>query len=105
MVFSSPIFLFYFLPIICLIYFATPADEYNYLIEQYDGYRLLLQSGEKTVPYSAKKRVDSLLEKASLLRTAAENSAQAQQWQAALLSMQEALKLSEQAIRAAGYAY
>jgi hypothetical protein len=85
--------------------FATPADEYSYLKQQYNGYLLLLQSGEKTVPYSAKKRVDSLLEKASLLQTAAENGAQAQQWQAALLSMQEALKLSEQAIRATGYAY
>jgi hypothetical protein len=85
--------------------FATPADEYGYLKEQYNGYLLLLQSGEKTVPYSAKKRVDSLLEDASLLRAAAENSAQAQQWQAALLSMREALKSSEQAIRAAGYVY
>ena len=85
--------------------FETPADEYSYLNQQYDGYLLLLQSGERTVPYSAKKRVDSLLEKASLLRIAAENSAQAQQWQAALLSMQEALKFSEEAIRATGYAY
>jgi len=85
--------------------FATPADEYNYLIEQYDGYRLLLQSGERTVPYSAKKRVDALLENASLSRTEAGNSAQAGQWQAALDSMQDALALSEQAIRAAGYAY
>ena len=85
--------------------FATPADEYSYLKEQYDGYLLLLQSGEKTVPYSAKKRVDLLFENASLLIAAAENSAQTQQWQAALLSMQEAIKLSEQAILAAGYAY
>ena len=85
--------------------FATPSDEYGYLKEQYDGYLLLLQSGERTVPYSAKKRVDSLLADASLLRVAAENSAQAQQWQAALLSMREAVKFSEQAIRAAGYAY
>jgi len=85
--------------------FATPADEYSYLKEQYDGYLLLLQSGERTVPYSGKKRVDSLLESASLLRAAAENSAQAQQWPEALLSMQDALKFSEQAIRAAGYAY
>jgi len=85
--------------------FATPADEYSYLKDTYDGYLLLLQSGEKTVPYSAKKRVDSLLEDASLLRAAAENSAQAQQWQAALLSMREAVKFSEQAIRAVGYAY
>ena len=85
--------------------FATPADEYSYLKEQYDGYLLLLQSGERTVPYSAKKRVDSLLENASLSRAAAENSAQAQQWPEALLSMQDALKSSEQAIRAAGYSY
>jgi len=85
--------------------FASSADEYSYLKEQYDGYLLLLQSGEKTVPYSAKKRVDLLLENASLLRAAAENSAQEQQWQAALLSMQEAVKLSEQAILAAGYSY
>ena len=85
--------------------FATPADEYSYLKEQYNGYLLLLQSGERTVPYSAKKRVDSLLENASLSRVAAENSAQAKQWPEALLSMQDALKFSEQAIRAAGYAY
>jgi len=85
--------------------FATPSDEYGYLKEQYDGYLLLLQSRERTVPYSAKKRVDSLLADASLLRAAAENSARAKQWQAALLSMREALKFSEQAIRAAGYAF
>jgi len=85
--------------------FATPADEYSYLKEQYDGYLLLLRSGEKTVPYSAKKRVDSLLENASLRRVAAEDSAQAQQWPEALLSMQDALKFGEQAIQAAGYAY
>lgn len=85
--------------------FATPADEYSYLKEQYNGYLLLLRSGQKTVPYSAKKRVDSLLENASLSRAAAEISAMAQQWPEALLSMQDAVKFSEQAIRAAGYAY
>jgi len=85
--------------------FATPADEYNYLKEQYDGYLLLMQSGERKVSYSAKKRVDLLLENASLARAEAENSAQALKWPEALLSMQDALKFSEQAIRAAGYAY
>jgi hypothetical protein len=48
--------------------------------------------------------VESLLENASLLRAAAEDSAEAQQWPEALLSMQDAVKFSEQAIRAAGYA-
>lgn len=85
--------------------FATEADEYRYLEEQYDGYLLLLQSGEKTASYSARNRVESLLGKAATQRAAADKRAQAEDWQAALASMQAALKNCEQAIRATGYAY
>ncbi len=85
--------------------FATYADEYRYLEEQYDGYLLLLQSGEKTASYSARNRVESLLAKAAALRAAADKQAQTEDWQGALASMQAALKNCEQAIRATGYAY
>jgi len=85
--------------------FATPADEYSYLQEQYDGYLLLLQSGQKTTSYSAQSRVESLLKKASLLREEADASAHAERWQDALASMQAALEDCERAIRATGYTY
>lgn len=85
--------------------FATQADEYRYLADQYDGYLLLLQSGEKTASYSARNRVESLLAKAAALRAEADKQARAEGWQEALASMQAALKNCEQAIRATGYAF
>ena len=85
--------------------FVTLADEYRYLGEQYSGYLLLLQSGEKTASYSARNRVESLLAKAAALHVEAGNSAEAGNWQEAIGSIQAALKNCEQAIRATGYAY
>lgn len=85
--------------------FATPADEYAYYKEQYEGYLLLLATGQKQAPYSARNRVVTLLENASTLAGEADQSAAAQTWDDALAEMQEAVDLCEQALRATGYTY
>ena len=41
--------------------FASEADEYAYYKEQYEGLLMLLRSGQKEPPYSARDRVRSLL--------------------------------------------
>lgn len=85
--------------------FATPADEYAYYKEQYEGYLLLLNTGQKQAAYSARNRVASLLESASTLSEEAGLSAAAQSWDDAIAKMQEAVTHSEQAVRTSGYTY
>jgi hypothetical protein len=85
--------------------FATPADEYAYLKEQYEGYMLLLQSGQKTVAYSAKTRVDEQLNSAMTRYAAAEQSAATEAWDEAIASMLEAVSACEVAVRTTGYSY
>ena len=85
--------------------FATPADEYAYLKEQYEGYMLLLQSGQKTVAYSAKTRVDEQLNSAMTQYAAAEQSAATEAWDDAIASMLEAVSACEVAVRTTGYSY
>jgi hypothetical protein len=85
--------------------FATPADEYAYYKEQYEGYLLLLNTGQKQAAYSARNRVASLLESASTLSEEAGQNAAAQSWDDAIANMQEAVTHSEQAVRASGYTY
>ncbi|HEY5643841.1 MAG TPA: hypothetical protein VIS31_13320 [Woeseiaceae bacterium] len=85
--------------------FATPADLYAYLKEQYSGYQMLLQSGQKTASYSAVRRVETLLEEASVQHAQAETHAAAGQWREAVTTMEAAIASCEQAIRATGYSY
>ena len=85
--------------------FATAQDEYAYLREQYDGYMMLLLDGGKVAPYSARKRVTSLLESASGLDVQAREYEGAQQWADAIAAMNAALEYCEQATRAMGYTY
>lgn len=85
--------------------FATPADEYAYLKQQYDGYMLLLRSGNKSTPYSARQRVADMLESAGRLHESADLHAGAGQWTDALAEMKTALEHCEQATRATGYTF
>jgi len=86
-------------------HFPTPADEYAYLREQFTGYQLLLQSGQKTASYSARQRVESLLVDADRQFEVAEQRAAAGQWAEAIAGIGQALASCEQAIRATGYSY
>ena len=85
--------------------FATPADLYTYLKEQYSGYQMLLQSGQKTASYSAVRRIDTLLSEASTQHAQAETHAAAGEWREAVTTMEAAIASCEQAIRATGYSY
>lgn len=85
--------------------FTSPSDEYAYLKEQYTGYRLLLESGQKTVSYSARQRVEALIIEANARFTAAEGLADDGRWAEAIADIEEALTSCEQAIRATGYSY
>lgn len=85
--------------------FATPADEYAYLREQYEGYMMLLRSGERVIPFSARQRVASLLERAAGLATTAKAHEDAGQWDEANKVMNAALEHCADATRAMGYSY
>lgn len=85
--------------------FATPADEYAYLKEQYQGYLLLLQSGQKTAAYSARARVDTLLDSASKQFVQAEGKAADGAWEDAVSNMLDAISNCELAARSTGYSY
>ena len=85
--------------------FETPADEYAYLVQQYDGYIMLLRSGQKTTPYSARKRVTDMLDNALMQRERAKAFETASEWNEAIASMNAALEYCEHATRATGYSY
>lgn len=85
--------------------FATRADEYAYYKEQYEGYRMLLKTGQKEASYSARNRVTELLDIAATLYRDAESSAAAESWDNAIVKMQDAVSHSEKAARASGYTY
>ena len=85
--------------------FATRADEYAYYKEQYEGYLMLLKTGQKEASYSARNRVTGLLDSAATLYQDAEASAAAESWGNAIVKMQDAVSHSEKAVRASGYSY
>lgn len=85
--------------------FATDADEYAYYKEQYEGFRMLLKTGQKEPPFSARDRVTSLLDSASGLYQEAEVKATAESWDDAIVKMQDAVSHVEKAVRASGFTY
>lgn len=85
--------------------FQTPADEYSYLVRQYDGYMLLLQSGARSTPYSARQRVADMVGNAELARKRAMANEAAGAWSDAIAAMNAALEYCEHAARATGYAF
>ena len=85
--------------------FATRAEEYAYYKEQYEGYLMLLKTGQKEASYSARNRVTALLDSAATLYEDAEASAAAESWDNAIVKIQDAVSHSEKAVRASGYTY
>ena len=85
--------------------FATGADEYAYYKEQYEGYVMLLRTGQKEPPFSARDRIRTLLDSASGLHQEAEARAAAESWDDAIVKMQDAVSEVEQAVRASGFTY
>ena len=85
--------------------FATPADEFAYLEQQFDGYMLLLRSGDKETPYSARQRVADMMDNAERRRETALAHATGGAWGEAIAAMNAALEHCEQAIRANGYSF
>ncbi len=85
--------------------FGSVADEYAYYKEQYEGYVMLLKTGQKEPPYSARDRIESLLGSASGLYKEAETGAAAESWDDAIIKMQDAVSHVEQAVRASGFTY
>ena len=85
--------------------FATPRDEYLYLLQQYHGYRLLLQSDQKQASYSARQRIDDFLSEARQLWQRAETMAAAERLDEAISAMHVAVDKIEQAVHATGYSY
>ena len=85
--------------------FGSVADEYAYYKEQYEGYLMLLKTGQKEPPYSARDRVESLLGSALGLYEEAETGAATESWDDAIIKMQDAVSHVEQAVRASGFTY
>ena len=85
--------------------FATGADEYAYYKEQYEGYVMLMRTGQKEPSYSARERITVLLGSASDLYAEAEVSAAEESWNDAIVKMQDAVGHVEQAVRASGLTY
>jgi hypothetical protein len=87
--------------------FAGPEDEYTYVAQQYQGYQMVLDrfAGSREPPHSAKKMYDDLLASAADLARAAENHAEASDWDTALSEMQQAVTQCERAMRLIGIGY
>jgi hypothetical protein len=87
--------------------FAGPADEYAYIVEQYNGYRLLLQqlADERPLPFSSRENYESALRDATTLSEQAARLAAENDWEKSLAAMREALNKCEQALRLTGISY
>jgi len=87
--------------------FDGPEDEYAYVAQQYQGYQMVLDrfAGSREPPHSAKQMYDKLLATAADLASAAENHAQASDWDTALSEMQQAVTQCERAMRLIGIGY
>ncbi len=78
--------------------FASPAEEYAYLIEYYRGYRLLLDGGETR----NSETISGLLSEAALRADKARSAASRSNWDEALSEMQQAIEQCERISHVAG---
>ena len=87
--------------------FAGPAEEYAYLVQQYDGYEMLFDrfAGDREPPHSAKLRYEGLRTSAGELATEADEYAAGEDWESAIAAIEEAISRSEQAMRLIGIGY
>jgi len=87
--------------------FEGPADEYEYLVQQYRGYRMLMEqyAGDRQPPHTARQAYDNFLKSAADLADSAELHAQAADWGLALEEMRAAVRSFERAMRLIGIGY
>jgi len=87
--------------------FEGPADEYAYLVQQYRGYRMLMEQygGDRQPPHSSRQTYDNFLKSAADLADNAELHAQAMDWDLALEEMRDAVKSFERAMKLIGIGY
>ena len=76
--------------------FASPADEYAYLLEQCRGYKLLLSQSGSSQPAVAEHR-----DRAEAHHADAEEQANRENWAKAIEHMQRAVAEYDRAVRAA----
>jgi len=87
--------------------FAGPEDEYAYIVEQYNGYLLLLEQlvDERPPPFSSRQNYEQALQDAARLNQEAKQLATTNDWQSSLAAMHEALKKCEIALQLTGVTY
>lgn len=87
--------------------FEGPADEYEYLMQQFRGYRMLMEQygGDLQPPHSARQAYDKFLKSAADLADSAEMHAQLSEWDLALEQMREAVTSYERAMKLIGIGY
>ena len=87
--------------------FDGPEDEYEYLVQQYRGYQMVLDrfGGSREPPHSAQTMYADLMASAADLAGTAEMHAQAAEWDTALAAMQDAVNHCERAMRLVGIGY
>jgi len=84
---------------------SGPREEYAYVLQQYRGYRLLLDGGTRQTSYSMQKMLQQSLQQATTLSEQAQLLADKEDWVAALDLMTNAVQACERAVRAAGYTH
>lgn len=87
--------------------FAGPADEYAYLAEQFQGYRMLMVNlaGDRQPPHAGRQLFADTLAAAEALASEAAGHAEAEDWEPALAGMREAINNYERALRMIGIGY
>ena len=87
--------------------FEGPEDEYAYLVQQFRGYRMLMEqyAGDRQPPHNARQAYDNFLKSAADLADSSELHAQAADWGLALEEMHEAVTNFERAMRLIGIGY
>jgi len=87
--------------------FAGPEDEFAYLAEQVQGYRMLLVNvaGDRQPPHASRQMFADTLAAAESLASEATGRAEAGDWEPALETMREAIGNYERALRMIGFGY
>lgn len=87
--------------------FEGPADEYSYLAQQFEGYRMLFEqyAGDRRPQKTSKQKYDDYLASAATLAAAAQGHARASDWEPALEKMRQAVRNCERAMQLIGIGY
>lgn len=84
--------------------FEGPSDEFAYLMQQYQGYRMLLDGSDvrQSLLFNNRRAFDDALSRADQFRREAETTAGNEDWRVALDKISDALKECETATRLSG---